>query len=65
MASDPKAVIAKSYDATLPIGGLSNRTSYVIAPDGRIILAYSDLKADQHVAQTLASVTQWRAAHPR
>jgi peroxiredoxin len=65
VASDPNAVIAKAYDATLPVAGLSNRTSYVIAPDGKILLAYADLKPDQHVAKTLAAVTQWRATHPR
>jgi peroxiredoxin len=66
VASDPNAVIAKAYDATLVMRpGWSDRTSYVIAPDGKILLAYSDLKPDQHVAKTLAAVTQWRAAHPR
>ena len=66
VASDPNAAIAKTYQATLAMRpGWSDRTSYVIAPDGRILLAYSNLQPDQHVAQTLAAVTQWRAAHPR
>lgn len=66
VAADPNAVIAKSYDAALALRpGWSDRTSYVIAPDDKIILAYSDLKPDDHVAKTLDAVTQWRAAHPR
>jgi peroxiredoxin len=35
---------------------LSNRTSFVIAQDGTITYVYSDLKAEQHVANTLAAV---------
>ncbi|MEO8811869.1 MAG: peroxiredoxin, partial [Caulobacteraceae bacterium] len=35
VAADPKAAIAKRYDATLAVyPGHSDRTSYVIAPDG-------------------------------
>ena len=65
VASDPNAVIAKSYQATLAMRpGWSDRTSYVIAPGGKILLAYSDLSPTQHVAQTLAAVKAWRASHP-
>lgn len=65
VASDPNAVIAKSYDATLAEWpGHSDRTSYVIAPDGKVILAYSNLNPSDHVSQTLAAVKAWRAAHP-
>lgn len=65
VASDPNAAIARSYQATLALRpGWSDRTSYVIAPGGKILLAYSNLSPDQHVAQTLAAVTAWRAAHP-
>jgi len=64
VAADPDAAIAKQYDAMLALRpGWSDRTSYVIAPGGQIILAYSDLKPDQHVSQTLDAVTKWRAAH--
>ena len=40
----------------------SNRTSYVITPDHKISLAYSDLKPDEHVARTLAAVKAWKDA---
>lgn len=65
VAADPKAKIAKSYDSTIAIWpGHSDRTSYVIAPGGKVILSYSDLKPDEHVARTLAAVKAWRATHP-
>ena len=66
VASDPNAVIAKSYQATLAMKpGWSDRTSYVIAPGGKILLAYSNLNPTDHVSQTLAAVKAWRAAHPQ
>jgi len=65
VAADPTLAIAKSYQSTLALRpGWSDRTSYVIAPNDEVILAYSDLKPDQHVTKTLDAVTQWRAAHP-
>ena len=66
VAADPNATIATSYQATLAMRpGWSDRTSYVIDPAGVIILSYSNLKPDDHVAQTLAAVTKWRAAQPK
>jgi peroxiredoxin Q/BCP len=65
VAADPDAAIAKSYDSTFAVRpGLSDRTSYVIAPDGKILLAYSDLKPDDHVTKTLDALKTYRAAHP-
>jgi peroxiredoxin len=65
VAADPGAKIAGEYKATLALRpGWSDRTSYVIAPDGKILLAYSDLKPNDHVAQTLAAVKAWRDKHP-
>jgi peroxiredoxin len=65
VAADPHAAIAKSYDSTLAIyPGYSDRTSYVIAPNDRVILAYSKMSPDEHVAKTLGAVKAWRATHP-
>lgn len=36
--------------------GLSDRTSYVIGQDGRIVMVHSDLDWREHVAKTLAAV---------
>ncbi len=40
--------------------GLSSRTSFVIAPNGRINLVYSNLDYRDHVRQTLAAVQALR-----
>jgi len=64
VAADPNAAIARTYDSLLAMKpGWSDRTSYVIAPDGRIIFVHSDLRPDEHVALTLDAVKKWRAAH--
>jgi thioredoxin-dependent peroxiredoxin len=64
LAADPGAKVAARYKSKIPLMGLASRDSYVIAPDGRIILSYSDMSPNQHVARTLAAVKAWRAAHP-
>lgn len=57
VATDPGAKIAKTYDAVLAMKpDWSSRTSYVIAPDGTIALAYSDMKPVEHITKTLAAV---------
>jgi thioredoxin-dependent peroxiredoxin len=64
VAVGSKAVI-KAYDAVLPLAGISNRTTYVIAPDGKIIYTYSDLSAKGHVLGSFKAVQDWRVAHPK
>ncbi len=63
VASDADHHISKEYDALLGAGPLtySNRTSYVIAPSGKIVYAYSDLSPDNHVKNTLAALERLRA----
>lgn len=64
VAADPNLAIAKSYDSTLALKpGWSNRTSYVITPDHKIAYAYSDLKPDNHVKNTLDAVKAWKTSH--
>lgn len=52
--------IIRSYDVALKRLGIStgvtDRTSYVIAPSGRITFVHSDLDYRQHVSQSLAAV---------
>jgi len=56
----------RAYDVRLRENQpMTNRTSYVIAPDGRIIYAYSDLDYRNHVANTLAAVRDWQARRRR
>ena len=45
--------------------GWSSRTSYVISPSGQVIHAYSDMKANDHVTETLTAVKAWRAKNPK
>jgi len=50
----------RAYDVSMPLAGavttMSNRTSYVIAKDGRIVMVHSDLDWKDHVAKTLETV---------
>jgi len=53
----------KSYDVALPVpGGWSNRTSYVIAPDSKILMAYTDGNFAGHVSKTMEAVEAYKAA---
>ena len=57
VAADQDRHIMKSYDATLGfLTAYASRTSYVVAPDGRIAFAYSDLDPQWHVSKTLKAV---------
>jgi peroxiredoxin len=66
VASASPAVI-KAYDVPLIAGGkdtgLSSRTSYVIAPDGRIVFVHTDMDWHSHVEQTLAVVQKLNHEH--
>ena len=55
VATATKSII-KAYDVALPLVGMTNRTSYVIGRNGRIVMVHSDLDWSQHVAKTLAAV---------
>jgi len=62
VAADPDLAIATSYDATawfMP--GHSDRTSFVIAPDGTVVYSYSALSPDAHVKNTMDALQQWTA----
>ena len=55
----------QAYDVKLRDTGLTTRTSYVIAPDGKIVYVYSDMDASHHADNTMAAVKAWKAAHRR
>jgi peroxiredoxin len=61
VASDGTGRISHDYDAVL-IGflGYSNRTSYVILPDGKVSYAYTAMDPSGHVGNTLAAVKKWK-----
>ena len=57
VAADEGAKIATQYDALLvQKPGWSDRTSYVIGQDGKIVHVYSALSPNDHVKETLAAV---------
>jgi peroxiredoxin len=64
VAADADQKITKEYDAVLAIKPeYANRTSYVIAPNGKIIYEYTALDPDKHVENTMAAVQKWKAEH--
>ena len=53
--------IIRAYDVKLKlVPGMTNRTSYVIARNGRIAMVHSDLNWSEHVQRTLAAVRALR-----
>lgn len=48
--------VIKAYDVALASAPLTNRTSYVIARDGRITMVHSEMDWKDHVAKSLAAV---------
>jgi len=52
--------IMKSYGAVMFIyPRYASRTSYVIAPNDKVLYVYSSFSPDQHVTNTLAAVRRW------
>jgi thioredoxin-dependent peroxiredoxin len=65
VAADTDQTVEKAYDSILAQKPeYANRTSYVIAPDGKIIYSYTALDPTQHVDNTLAALKTWEQAHP-
>src|ERR1700736_3737943 len=66
VASDADQSITKAYDAVLAVKPeYANRTSYVIAPSGKIIYEYTALDPEKHVGNTMAAVEKWKAEHKK
>jgi peroxiredoxin Q/BCP len=64
VAADAGAKVAAQYDATYQVAGkdmMSSRTSFVIAPDGQILLSHTDKKPQSHISETMAAVKAWKA----
>lgn len=60
-------MMIKGYDVELTsipgLSGRTNRTSYVIAPDGKVIFVHSALGVAGHVSGTMGAVKAWKAKH--
>src|SRR6267378_8622087 len=64
VASDADQSITKAYDAVLAAHPeYADRTSYVIAPTGKIIYEYTAMDPEKHVGNTMAAVEKWKADH--
>ncbi|MDE1915506.1 MAG: peroxiredoxin [Sphingomonadales bacterium] len=65
VAADPDAKIAGEYKNQLQFNGkvISDRTSYVIAPDGKILLSYTNPNPEEHITKAMEAVKAWRAKH--
>ncbi|MDE7548585.1 peroxiredoxin [Acetobacter fabarum] len=59
--ADPGALTAILYHSvsTAHQTLLSQRTSYVIAPDGNILLSFTSNNPEQHVTETLDALKKW------
>ena len=65
VAADPSAAIIGAYDAKMATREMSDRISYVISPDRRILYEYASMDPSDHVKNTMKAVQDWRAAHQR
>jgi thioredoxin-dependent peroxiredoxin len=66
VAADTNQAIMKSYDAILARNPVyADRTSYVIAPDGRIVYSYTNLDPGKHVENTLGALREWLASQKK
>ena len=64
VASDADGSIMKAYDAVLlSHPAYANRTSYVIAPGGKIIYSYTAMDPEKHVDNTMEAVRKWQETH--
>ena len=63
VAADPQSDIIKSYDAKMAVLPYSDRISYVISPDDKILYTYSSLDPADHVNRTMKAVQDWRSTH--
>ncbi|MGD9427256.1 peroxiredoxin [Pantoea sp. NSTU24] len=66
VAADPGAKVATEYKSTMEMKGqkVSDRTSYVIAPDGKILMSFTDKNPDTHIQKAMDAVKQYRQANP-
>lgn len=62
VGADADKSVMKAYDAVMAFKPeFSNRTSYVIAPNGTIVYQYTSLNPYRHVSNTLAALKTWAA----
>jgi peroxiredoxin len=63
VGADPQGKIVKAYDAVsmnLGVAMFASRTSYVIAPDGKVTSVLTAGDAGSHIQSALKSVKAWK-----
>ena len=66
VAADPDLKVINLYGAALPgHETYANRTSYVVAPDGKVIYMYTDMNPADHVTNTLKAIQDWKAKNSK
>ena len=64
VGTDADHKIMTSYDAVLAKNpDYANRTSYLVAPDGKILAEYTNLDYAAHVDTMMAALKAWKASH--
>jgi peroxiredoxin Q/BCP len=61
VAADPDAKVATQYQNLIQYNGktISDRTSYVIAPSGKILLSFTDRNPETHIAKAMDAVVAY------
>lgn len=66
VAADADARVMKLYDVKMPLlPSISQRVSFVISPQGKVLYSFDSMSPDGHVPNLLKAVQQWRKANPR
>jgi peroxiredoxin len=61
VAADPEGTVITEYSAQMAKNpAYADRISYVITPDHKVALSYTDMNPDQHVALTMDAVKKWK-----
>jgi peroxiredoxin len=70
VAADPKGEVIAKYDVALPgmaaktmlqLDHASNRTSFLVAPDGTVVAVHSAMDFSKHVPVMLDALKSWKA----
>lgn len=76
VAADPKGEVIAKYDVAISNAAIklalktsrgldspSERTSFLVAPDGTILAAYTAMDASKHVSTLMDALKKWRETH--
>jgi peroxiredoxin Q/BCP len=63
MVGDPSQQIVRAYGVRWPLVGWARRTTFVVGPDARVVVAYhSEMKPEEHAARACAAVARGPSA---